>query len=559
VTKMNHLATVLPILAARKDTPSERLESDCLEFKEYGTENALHNAKDLAEEISALANRQGGMIIVGIRDSSNVPAGKWSDQLVGFPHIDLHTTRERLSGKLRPKLDLDLAEISFEGKNYLVIDIPHRLDTLVSTTSGKVCIRDGKSSRPMEPDEIQRAVKSLQDYDWSAETVDISPENALDAQAVSEAQADFANRRGSAQATTRDFQEAIGVTVNGRLSKAGLIFLGKASVIRSLLGNFEYRFSRKTHTGQLIVNDVWDDCLWNTIKRAESHFNHLNERTQLRFRGKEYAVQLLDPIAFHETYLNAIVHRDYSIDGMVSVKFLDDKLSVTSPGTSYGVVTVDNIFLHEPRHRNKALARMLMEYHLVDRAGMGVLRMSLSSLRYGRDFPEFRETSGSVTVSMQAQFICPGVFVASEQNEEVCGIPEYVVMNSVYEVGVVSVFDLIHRLRKVEDDPWRSIQEAIEKLNFVELCGDSNGVYVRVVPAYNPVFEVQKTYRGSQVSSKYVKLFSFLKTHKRASNADITTILGYGYTSQTSKFLRETKFVRRTGSGRAATWSLVER
>ncbi len=83
----------------------------------------------------------------------------------------------------------------------------------------------------MEPDEIQRAVKALQDYDWSVETVDLSPENALDALAVSEAQTDFAKRRGSAQATTRDFLEAIGATINGRLSKAGLIFLGKASVI----------------------------------------------------------------------------------------------------------------------------------------------------------------------------------------------------------------------------------------------------------------------------------------------------------------------------------------
>jgi predicted HTH transcriptional regulator len=144
--------------------------------------------------------------------------------------------------------------------------------------------------------------------------------------------------------------------------------------------------------------------VWNTIKRAQSHFTHLNETTQLRFRGKEYDVQLLDPTAFHEAYLNAIVHRDYSIDGMVSVEFLDDRLSVTSPGTFYGGVTADNIFLHEPRHRNKALARMLKEYHLVDRAGMGVLRMSLSSLRYGRDFPEFRETSGSLQCD-EAQFI----------------------------------------------------------------------------------------------------------------------------------------------------------
>src|SRR5262249_52750111 len=100
----------------------------------------------------------------------------------------------------------------------------------------------------------------------------------------------------------------------------------------------EYRFSRKTHTGRLIVNDVWDDCLWNTIKRAKSHFNKLNEKTHIRFRGKDYEVQLLDPIAFHEAYLNAIVHRDYSIDGMVSVEFLDDRLTVTSPGTFYGGV-----------------------------------------------------------------------------------------------------------------------------------------------------------------------------------------------------------------------------
>jgi ATP-dependent DNA helicase RecG len=556
---MNYQVTVPPLLTALKGTPSERLESDGLEFKEYVSENALHNAKDLAEEISAFANRQGGMIIVGVRDSSNVSGGNWPSQLVGFPHVDLHTTRERLSGKLRPKLELDLAEVQFEGNNYLVIGIPHRLDTLISTTSGKVCIREGKSSRPMEPDEIERAVKALQDYDWSAETVDLTPESALDAQAVSEAQADFASRRGSTQATTRDFLEAIGATVNGSLSKAGLIFLGKASVIRSLLGNYEYRFSRKTHTGRLVVNDVWNDCLWNTIKRAKLHFDELNEKIQLRFRGKEYEVQLLDPVAFHEAYLNAIVHRDYSIDGMVSVEFLDDRLTVISPGTFYGGVTVDNIFRHDPRHRNKALARMLMEYHLVDRAGMGVLRISLNSLRYGRDFPEFREASESVVVSMQAQFCRPGVFVTSERNVDVCGIPEYVVMNSVYEVGFVTVSDLMHRLAKIEDDPWRSIQQAIQRLDCVELCGDSKGVYVRVVSDWNWMFEVQKTYRVSKVSSKYVKLFGFLKTHGQASNADITTLLEYGYTSQTSKFLRGTKFVRRTGSGPAATWSLTDR
>jgi ATP-dependent DNA helicase RecG len=108
---MDQWATIFPIFAALKNTPSERLESDRLEFKEFQSEQALHNARDLAEEISALANHQGGMIIVGVRDSSNVSGRNWPDQLVGSPCIDLHTTREHLSGKLRPKLELELPKL----------------------------------------------------------------------------------------------------------------------------------------------------------------------------------------------------------------------------------------------------------------------------------------------------------------------------------------------------------------------------------------------------------------------------------------------------------------
>src|SRR5438046_6035985 len=129
--------------------PSESLESDTLEFKHYSSEAALHNARDLAEEISALANHKGGMILIGVRDSSNVKYGMWSDQLAGFVRVDLHTTRERLRGKLKPFLDLELCEINHAGRDYLVIRVPRCRESLVATASGKVCIRDGKSSRPM--------------------------------------------------------------------------------------------------------------------------------------------------------------------------------------------------------------------------------------------------------------------------------------------------------------------------------------------------------------------------------------------------------------------------
>ncbi|MDD2467151.1 MAG: ATP-binding protein [Desulfobulbus sp.] len=546
------------ILDKLKTTPSESLESDILEFKLYSSEQSLHNAKELAEEFSALANHHGGHIIIGIRDSSDVKNCSWTDQLEGFPVVDIHTTQERLSGKLRPKQHLQLHQYIFEERNYLIISVPKRIDSLVSTTSGKVCIRDGKSSRAMEPDEISRAVKALQDYDWSAEYIEMSIEDALDKRAVTEAYEDFSSRRKATNSTTHDFLEAIGVTVNGRLTKSGILLLGKSSIIRNILGNFEYRFSRKTRTGKLTINDVWDDCLWHTIKRAKKHFESCNVPAEIVFQKTKYSVQLIDRIAFHEAFLNALVHRDYSIDGMVSIEFLDDKLTLISPGTFYGGVRPDNIFRHEPRHRNKNLARMLMEYHLVDRAGMGVFRMSLNSLRYGRDFPTFEEQGDSVIVTMQAQYIRPAVFVASETHKDVCGIPEFMVLNSVYQTGLVPATSLEARLSKTEDNPWDSIQQAAHRLPYVQLCGDKSGIYVRVRPEWNIFFDVQKTYRLSAASSKYVELFSFLRTHKSAPNSDIKSLLGHNHTSQTSSFLRETKFVRRQGKGPSATWSLVE-
>jgi predicted HTH transcriptional regulator len=140
------------LLESVKHAPSEQYESDEVEFKEYSSEQSLHNARDLADEISALANYKGGIIVVGVRDSSNVAKMEWSSQLVGFAQVDIHTTRERLLGKLRPKIDLELRNHSFEGRSYLIISVPNSLDSLVSTSSGRVCIRDGKSSRPMEPD-----------------------------------------------------------------------------------------------------------------------------------------------------------------------------------------------------------------------------------------------------------------------------------------------------------------------------------------------------------------------------------------------------------------------
>lgn len=546
------------LLEQVRSKPSEELESETIEFKGYRDERALHNAKELAEELSAFANLSGGVVIVGVRDSSDVVHGNWESQLQGIAGVDLIETKERIGGKLKPSVNLSVWSLIYDEKTYVVIEIDRSFESLVSTASGKTCIRDGRSSRPMSPDEIERAVKSLARYDWSSDRPDASSAIEFDKHSLEEALEDFRQRRNLSEPVSHDgYLEAVGATQNGMITRGGLLFLGTVDSIRANLGDFEFRFTWKNPNGELLVNDIWTGNLWQAVRRAESHFQKCNTIQHFRSGETKFEAPLMDEIAFHEAYLNALVHRDYSVDGMISVTYFGEELRIHSPGAFFGGVTSDNIARHEPRHRNKNLARILMTHNLVDRAGMGVLRMGLGSLRYGRAFPEFREQSDAVEVKMEAKYLRPRVAVLGIQNRESWGIPELLIINSVYETGVVSIQDLEARLRRLVDSPFQAIEKAVERIPQVEICGNQDGVFVRVVPSWKNFLSVGKTFRLTPSSSNYVKLFRYLLGHGEASNSDLTELLGYNHSSQTSKFLREANFVERRGSGRNARWRII--
>ena len=425
------------------------------------------------------------------------------------------------------------------------------------TSRGRACVRDGKQSRSMSPEEVEKTVKALQTYDWSDELLEISPQAALDVQSVEEARTDFEKKRGTKTPDVNAFLEAIGATRNGVLTKAGLLFIGRDDRIREYLASYEYRFSWRTAGGRLKVNEVWQASLWKTIRKAKSHFDSCNRFVDFESSGKKYTTPAMDPIAFHEAFLNALVHRDYSKDGMVSVNYNGHRLVICSPGGFYGGVTAENIARHEPRHRNKALARMLMLYQLVDRAGMGVIRMGVNSLKYGRAFPQFGEREGSVEVAMDVEYLRPGIFILTESHPNDLGISDLLVLNAVYEIGYCSIGKLIKQVGKVHNEPWKAIQKAVETFPAIELCGKKEGIFVRVTAEWGPSLNAVKQFRTPTTSDKHVKLFDYLMRHNEASNSDLTGLLGYTYASQTSKFLREARYVRRKGGGSSVRWSLV--
>ncbi len=230
----------------------------------------------------------------------------------------------------------------------------------------------------------------------------------------------------------------------------------------------------------------------------------------------------------------------------------------TSPGTFYGEITTENIAYHSPRHINKALARILMTYRFVDRAGMGILRMGIKSLVYGRKYPTFEETADSINVSMQAEYIRPEIFVLTHGKQRLF-LPDLILLNALSEKAFIPLPECADMIKKVIVDTSKAIIDFSKRWdNYREICGTKEGILLRIKDDSVDFFDLHKTIKPPPNSDKFVKLFFMLKKHKWVSNEDVSTLLGYRQSQSTSRFLSAIEWIERSGKGIATKYKLSE-
>jgi ATP-dependent DNA helicase RecG len=98
------------------------------------------------------------------------------------------------------------------------------------------------------------------------------------------------------------------------------------------------------------------------------------ERYRGQLREKD---QILPTIALREALVNAVAHRDYSVLGeRVLVEVFDDRVHVRSPGGLPNHKTASSVLSGGgPRSRNEAIANFLLDRRLMEQRGTGFPRM----------------------------------------------------------------------------------------------------------------------------------------------------------------------------------------
>ncbi len=373
------------------------------------------NADQIAENMVAFANTEGGVIVVGVQSDGN-PAStppnvaeidhvlKLADDLYNPPvvtekleqiHIQTFENAPDLPAK-NEATKRDLPSKAPSDVPAYAIRIP-RSTELHALADGRVLIRSGKVNRPLGGQEILRLASAKNTGDFESEavpgaTVDDFSRNMIDE--YLEKRAERTKRPYDGEITNL-FEEIGAVTPDGKPTVCGLLlfsdypqkwlphsgvvfakFVGTTPRGDSGLAGYTRREELIGPVPRLIEatwNLVWSEMAVSAVVKGL-------EREET-FEYPQFAVR--------EALVNAICHRDYRLRGRrIEVRMFSDRLEVISPGGLPGFITVENI-KDEHFSRNPRLVGGLFQWGYIEELGLGIDRMIEVMEQAGHSPPKF--------------------------------------------------------------------------------------------------------------------------------------------------------------------------
>jgi len=370
---------------------------------EFKSDREKLSDRALVEALAALANTDGGVLILGVEDATGDVTGLHRQhQGQGLPTA-------MIANRTVPSLHVTVEEVVLDGLPLFVMTVSS-VPGVTATSDGLYLRRrlkpDGTPETvPMNPFEIQSRMSKFRLVDPSAQPMDEVPLSAIDPLQRLRIRESIKRNRNSDKALLElddaAFDRALELVrdFDGRdyLTMAGVLFLTSEEVIRHHIPTYEVAFQVLKGT-DVRVNEFRRRPVVEEYEAVVQQFKAYVEEVEVMRGAYRMSAPNFDITCFREALTNALVHRDYAQLGTVIVKLDETGLAISNPGGLVSGVTPQNILSVAPRSRNTLLADIAKRIGLAERTGRGVDRIFEGVLRYGRQRPEYAISSFDVSL-----------------------------------------------------------------------------------------------------------------------------------------------------------------
>ena len=316
--------------------------------------------RDLVAAVVAMANTEGGLILLGVEDDGSVTG-------VRPAHQDTTGLAALIANRTHPSVAVRAEVVDWEKTRFLSIHVP-KVRNIVSTSEGVLLRRrlmvSGKPEAiPFYPHEFTQRHSAMGLLDPSAMPIasltsdDLNP---LERQRIRESIRRYGGDMSLLPLADEELDGALGlvITIDGfrRPTLSGLLLMGREEILRQHAPAHEVAFQVLEGT-DVKANEFFRKPLLQTFEEVELLFRARIQEQEIQAGLFRVPIPNYDRRAFREGFINALVHRDYSRLGAVHIRLDEDGLTISSPGGFVEGITLQNLLVTAPRSRNPLLGR----------------------------------------------------------------------------------------------------------------------------------------------------------------------------------------------------------
>jgi len=363
-------------------------ESSSIEFKREIPKN-----EQIIKTVVGFCNQNGGKLIIGVDDDGTI---------YGIPETKVNALLEYLDKSIYeavvPPVIPQVYTQRIGDKIILIIEVSTGANKPYYIKSEGLekgaYIRLGRSTMPANADTIEELKWRSRGLSFDTLPVYHATIKDLDLKAFNEFLAlRKSDRKGpknindlllSYQLITHEHAHTY-PTVGGILlfGKQPQHFFSEAFIICSHFSGTEGR--------QAIASR---DCTGTLMQQFNDAYDFVLSRLNVSFtiKGPRRIEQLEIPKdALREMLINAIIHRNYHINGPTKIAIYENRIEIFSPGTFPGSLDVHNLKMGITYIRNKAIAKVFREMGYMEKLGTGFITLFESYKKYELPTPHVIE------------------------------------------------------------------------------------------------------------------------------------------------------------------------